>query len=361
MILLTIIVMGAVNAAEDFNATATDIVVDAGGNDNSLVIDEGNAGGDIVELDLASVQNSTATSKDVKCVKNSDEKLSASDDNDVLGDDYEILNPQYFLEQGFNDRIMTGNYKMEGLFTSDEFPRFIFFDDGCIIDASDAEFQDMGIILEGGVQISGLTLTSSTYLEDEDNGISPGAIVYVTGDGNILDGLTINYAPSADGDAYGIYVTEASNFQLLNSNITFTGSSLADNYEYVMKIDKSGDVRIEGNTLIANLPILDVDYNKGDPGLDTDLVLNTGIRGTDGLDIVGNTFIANVIDRNGGFPTLDCVMLEYCDNVNVIGNTFNETDFITNEGDPNYLNVLDMYYSNNVLVQANNISVVIFC
>ena len=79
------------------------------------------------------------------------------------------------------------------------------------------------------MQLSGLTLTSTKYLVD-DNDMSPGAIVYVTGNDNILDGLTVNYAPTPDGDAYGIYVTEANNFQLLNSNIEFTGSSLEEYY-----------------------------------------------------------------------------------------------------------------------------------
>ena len=215
----------------------------------------------------------------------------------------------------------------------------------------------MGIILSGNCQITGLTLTSTKYLEDDVSQKSPGAIVYVTGDDNILDGITVNYAPAADGDAYGIYAINANDFQLLNSNITFTGSSLQDYYEYAMRMETCDNVLVQANTITANLPILDVDYNKGDPGLATDLVLNTGIREVTNLNIINNTFIANVVDRNGNYPTLDCVMMEYCGYVNVTNNKFRETDFITNEGDANYLNVLDMYYSSNVLVNGNDISV----
>ena len=362
IILLAILTFGAVNAAE--NVTVNDLTVASDAGDykvTSLAIDEKDTGGVINSSDSSSVdvtgQDSNAAGADVKSVENTKEKLGASNDKGVLGDDYEILDYNYYNEHGFNDRIITGNYKMVGTFTSDDFPRFIFFDDGCVVDASDAEFVDMGIILEGNVQISGLTLTSSQYLEDTDNGMSPGAIVYVTGDDNILDGLTINYAPTPDGDAFGIYVTEANNFQLLNSNITFTGSSLADYYEYAMRMETCEEVLVQGNTITANLPIINVDFNKGDPGLATDLVLNTGLKEVINSDIINNTFIANVVDRNGEFPTLDCVMMEYCQDVNVVNNKFREEDFITIEGDANYLNVLDMYYSDNVLVQGNEISV----
>ena len=353
LILLAILTFGAVNAADDAAVDNLTVADDGGSYEIASSVEEIEVDGDIA-TDVSSSDNAF----DDNVNDNSNVKLGASSDNDVLSDDYEILTPDDFRERGFDSgTVCTGNYKLEGVFSADEFPSFMFIDGGCVIDASEAEFQDIGIILQGDVQLSGLTLTSSKYLEDVDNGMSPGAIVYVTGDDNILDGLTVNYAPTPDGDAYGIYVESANNFQLLNSKIQFTGSSVEEYYEYAMRIAESNGVLIEGNTLIANLPILPVDYNKGEPGLQTDLVLNTGLKSVDGLDIIDNTFIANVVDRYGDFPTLDCVMMESCDNVNIIGNTFEETDFITPEGEANYLNVLDMYYSDNVLVKGNNISV----
>ena len=353
LILLAILTFGAVNAADDAAVDNLTVADDGGSYEIASSVEEIEVDGDIA-TDVSSSDNAF----DDNVNDNSNVKLGASSDNDVLSDDYEILTPDDFHERGFDSgTVCTGNYKLEGVFTADEFPSFMFIDGGCVIDASEAEFQDIGIILQGDVQLSGLTLTSSKYLEDVDNGMSPGAIVYVTGDDNILDGLTVNYAPTPDGDAYGIYVESANNFQLLNSKIQFTGSSVEEYYEYAMRIAESNGVLIEGNTLIANLPILPVDYNKGEPGLQTDLVLNTGLKSVDGLDIIDNTFIANVVDRYGDFPTLDCVMMESCDNVNIIGNTFEESDFITPEGEANYLNVLDMYYSDNVLVKGNNISV----
>ena len=90
MVLLTIIVMGAVNAAEDLNNATAEIAVDSGGNDDSLVIDEVDAGGDVVELDSQSGQSDIAAGNDVKNVENSN-KLGSSD-ADVLGvDDYDAF------------------------------------------------------------------------------------------------------------------------------------------------------------------------------------------------------------------------------------------------------------------------------
>ncbi|MBR3139451.1 MAG: hypothetical protein IKF11_01100, partial [Methanobrevibacter sp.] len=259
LILLAILTFGAVNAADSATADALAVADDGGSYEIAPSVGEIEIDGDIA-TNVSFGDN--AIDDNVNDDSNTKSKLSASNDEDTLGDDYEILTPEGFHERGFDSgTVCTGNYKLEGVFTADEFPSFIFFDDGCVIDASEAEFIDIGIILQGNVQISGLTLTSSKYLEDVDNGMSPGAIVYVTGDDNIIDGLTVNYAPTPDGDAYGIYVENANNFQLLNSNIEFTGSSIEEYYEYTMRIAESNGVLIEGNTLIANLPILNVDYN----------------------------------------------------------------------------------------------------
>ncbi|MDO5832662.1 MAG: hypothetical protein Q4Q14_07460, partial [Methanobrevibacter sp.] len=164
MILLAIMLMGVASATEDLNTTAQDAVVGTGELElSSPVVDEMDTDGDIGDSDAMSVDD-IAASTDVKSVENTKEKLATSNDKDMLGDDYEIITPQNFQTYGFEDRVSAGTYKMEGTFTSDEFSRFILFDSGCIVDATDAEFQDIGIILEGGVQISGLTLTSSQYL-----------------------------------------------------------------------------------------------------------------------------------------------------------------------------------------------------
>ena len=357
--------MGAAGAAEEYNVAATDVVADTGDYKLSSPVTDEIYAGSYVNSSLSSSadvtgQENTAVSNDIINVENSKEKLGASNDEDVLGDDYDfVLTPQSYKDLGLGSNLLGGSYKFEGTFMPDgSFGPFISFEDGCIVDASEAEFIDMGIILKGNCQITGLTITSTNYLEDGEFLTSPGAIVYVTGDSNIIDGLTVNYAPDAAyGDAYGIYAIYANNFQLLNSNITFTGTSLEEYYEYAVRMETCDDVLVQGNTIIANLPIINVDYNKGDPGLATDLVLNTGIREVNNLNIIDNTFIANVVDRNGDYPTLDCVMMEYCGYVNVIDNKFREEDFITNEGEANYLNVLDMYYSSNVLVQGNEISV----
>ena len=275
--------------------------------------------------------------------------LNPQAEDDCLGET-EIITPANFNEK-FGDAIVSGGeYKFEGVF--EEVLPVVTFIDGCAVDASEAEFVNMGISLQGDVTLRGLTMTSTHYVESDS-----GALVYVANENNCLDGLTINYAPESGSDAYAIFINDAMNFTLSNSYINFTGVSLSDYYEYAIKIIDSQWGLIKSNTIIANLPILDVDYTKGEPGLATDLVLNTGIKSSSDLDIIANRFIANVIDRYGDYPTFDCMMLESCDQVNIINNTFHESDFITSPGDANYLNVLDCYYTDNLLVQNNNISV----
>ena len=221
ILLLTIIFMGVASAAEEYDIASTDVVAGTGDYKlSSPVTDEIYSDGDVKSLDSSSVdvtfQNDTAVGNDVKSVENSKEKLGASNDEGVLGDDYDyVLTPERYAELGGNTQLFDGSFKFEGIFKADDgFGPFISFQN-CVVDGSEAEFVDIGIILNGNCQITGLTLTSTNYLEDSVFGTSSGTIVYVEGNDNILDGITINYAPPADGDAYGIYAINAYNFQLL--------------------------------------------------------------------------------------------------------------------------------------------------
>lgn len=331
IILLAILTFGAVNAAD--NATVDDLT----------------AGSDGDDFDLSSPYEE---------IMNDNEILNASCDipldnlgasnNDVIGDNEKIITPDNISQ--FDTQVKNGSYKFLGDFNRS--CSYLSFESGCRIDATQARFIDMGIVLMGDVQIKGLTISTTHF-----NQFYEDALIYATGDDNILENLNVDYAPDAGHDVYAVLLSSANDFQLLNSTINFTGSSLSKYYEYAMKIVSCTGGLIQSNTIRANLPILDVDYDKGDPGLGTDLALNTGIKESNNIDIIGNTFIANVINRFGDFPTLDCVMLESCENINIINNRIHESDFITPFNNTNYLNVLDIYYSNHILVKGNNISV----
>ena len=117
ILLLAILFIGAVSAAEEYNVTATDVVVDTGDYVlNSPVIDEIGA-----DSYVNSSDSSAAISTDVKSVENSNEKLGVSNDEDVLGVDYDyILTPQGYKDQGFGHELATGSYKFEGTFRADD-------------------------------------------------------------------------------------------------------------------------------------------------------------------------------------------------------------------------------------------------
>ena len=344
IILFAILTLGAVNASE--NTTNGDLTIVEVTGDYGITpeIEEINIDSDISNSSFKKAISDNAIDKLV----NEKNKLGVSNE-DMLGE--EIITPSN-INEFIGGSVPANEYKFAGDFDS-SFP-YLNFDEGCIVDASEAKFINMGIILNGNVQINGLTMSTSRYLEDDT---AEGALIYVTGDNNILNGLKVDYTPESGHNVYGIVFYEANNFQLLNSVINFTGVNLGEFYEYAMKIDKcEGSNMVRNNSISAMLPILDVDFSIGNPSLNTDLVLNTGIRDSQ-VDLIGNKFYANVIDKMGDHATLDCIMLESCENVNIINNTLNETDFITPQGVPNFLNVLDLYYSSNILIQNNNISV----
>jgi len=343
IILLAILTLGAASAAD--NAAVDDLAVagDSGDLKISSSLDDGLA------TDCGIATDDVAVGENVTKLKSYNQEVLSNDDAVVTQDSFY----NYFDDEG---KLLT-DVTADELILRGEFSdltEYLVFDRPVSVTGDGAVLNDMGITISGAdVTLKNLTLIAN----DVEFDLNDGALIYVSGENAVLDGLTIDYAPGDSYDAYAIYMDGAKNFQLLNCDVNFTGSSLEENYEYAMKIIDSQEGLVEGNVIRANLPILDVDYNKGDPGLDTDLVLNTGIKDSSEIDIVGNTFIANVIGCNGDYPTLDCVMIESCEGLNIIGNTFNETDFLIEEGKSNYLNVLDMYYSNSMLVQGNKISV----
>ncbi|MBQ7928175.1 MAG: hypothetical protein IJ287_05475, partial [Methanobrevibacter sp.] len=352
IVLLAILTFGAVSAADDTAVDNLTVVSDSEDIDISSPNDEIDAGGEI----LANASAEEVLVSD-NAVSKSNERLGASTSSDVLGENYDMIYTPDNIDMDA-PHIPTGNLKFVGEFRGTDYYSYLIFDPGCIIDASEATFIDLGVMLTDDVQINGLTLTSTRYLEDGEMGMASGALLYITGSNNIIENMDLTYAPEEGYNVYGVLIEDAQDFQIKNSVITFTGSNLYDYYEYAMKIvGAQGSNLLKGNTITANLPILDVDFSKGDPGLETDLVLNTGIKDSEGIDMINNTFIANVIDRNGGYPTLDCVMIEYSNNLNIINNTLIETDLVTQRGETNYLNVLDMYYSSDVLVKGNTIHV----
>ena len=332
IIFLAILTLGAVSAADNMTADDLPIVGDSG------------------DFDLYSSYEGIISDGKISNLSGDssiDNKLSTSN-NDKISNAEVIITPDNISKS--DNQIENGSYKFIGDFNRSF--SYLSFESGCRIDATQARFVDMGIVLSGDVQINGLTLSannSNQFFED--------ALIYVTGDGNVLENLNVKYESGDGNDAYAILLSGANDFQLLNSKINFTGSSLSKYYEYALKIISCAGGLIQSNTIWANLPILNVDYNKGNPGMDTDLVLNTGLKESNNIDIIGNTFIAKVINRLGDFPTLDCVLLESCENINLINNTLKESDFITPFNNTNYLNVLDMYYSSHILVKGNNICV----
>jgi len=327
LIILTIITIGSVNASD--NQTTDDLSITD--NDENIVLSSN------IDVD----NNDTSQINENIIISNTN--------NNMLKENEIIITPENISQ--FGQPLQSGNYKFIGEFNAPGI--YVNFNEGCIINASQANFIDMGIVLNGNVEINGLTMSTTHY----NSFYQQGALIYATGDNNVLENLNVEYLPDDDNDVYAILLENANDFKLLNSIINFTGTSLSDYYEYAIKITDSHRGLIKNNTVIANLPILNVDYTKGNPGLDTDLVLNTGIKESSDINLTQNTFIANVIDRNGEFPTFDCVMFESCENINICDNIFNESDFITNVGETNYLNVLDIYYSNHVLVKNNFISV----
>ena len=218
------------------------------------------------------------------------------------------------------------------------------------VNGQNAVFRNMGINLGDDVTVDGLTLISNQYVDNE------AALIYASGSGIVLQNIVLKYSCDESQDTYGIYLKDCNDFKLMDSKITFEAGSYGEFYEHGIKIIDSDQLLIQGNMINVSLPILNIQHQN--EGLDKDYTLGIGISNSENILIKNNEIHADVNEYAGDYPTLDAIMLIDCSNVTISSNSITETDFFTPSGSSNYLYVLDVYTTSDVLIEKNNISVV---
>ena len=189
--------------------------------------------------------------------------------------------------------------------------------------------------------------------------------IYIDGDDVKLDNININYITPKNIQAYGIYAVGSSqrqlkNLRIANSQISFEGhNDDVGTYNCAVKFVNCKDAIFENNTIVASLPLKDVNFGPNGATLDSDLVLAAGIESCINFTFRNNNIFCDVNKRPAAlYPTLDCVLISKTDNSTLINNSIYMTDFITHPGTDNYLYGLDIYNLNNLTVTKNNINIV---
>ena len=203
-------------------------------------------------------------------------------------------------------------------------------------------------ILGDDVVVNGFTFNA-----DADFTTNGGAVVYVSGMDVTLDNISVTYdAPSAV-EAKAVFANGADGFNLINSEIIFTGVNPGDKHNRGLEVRNTDDAVINNNTINATLPAVSVSW--GGSGIDQDLVLAVGIQGGDGVEFTNNRVNVNTKGSVGSYPTVDAVMIHSAADILIKGNNITHVDTTTDDSSRYYYS-LDIY-STNATVEENNIIV----
>lgn len=228
-------------------------------------------------------------------------------------------------------------------------PILISGDDATLYDLSYALRSDDIILANVSLIADGVDLT--------DNG---GAVIYAIGAGIEINNVVVNYTTLNNKESFGIYVSSAEGFKLIDSEIYFDSNNNAELiHQAALIVAESSDVEIKENLINASLPARDVAYNYYYPqlsGIYQDLVLGIGIQGGENVNFTANEVYISAKAAQGTYATLDSLMSDSTINLLISGNNFTQRDF-TGEGKAGYVNVVDLYNFNGATVQDNNILV----
>ena len=272
-----------------------------------------------------------------------------------IGDDDVIITSDNFGSY-FNDGIYNGTEDtiyFEGNFS--ENTNLVFNNPINIIGLNGNNFYDMPFKING----NNSNMTNINLVLSNSDISHNYAGIYVSSGNVKLDNLKINFTVPLNTEGYGIFVDNANNFKLLNSNIQFIGNNkIGLIYNYGLKIKNSHYAFIYNNIINASLPLRAVDFSKPFPSTDTDLVLSIGVQSSNYLNFIRNNVYAIVNDAGSDFyPTLDCFMMVDSNNSFIDYNNFTEIDTFTPSGSVDYLYVIDIYKLQNATISNNNVLV----
>ncbi len=218
------------------------------------------------------------------------------------------------------------------------------------INATGAIFHNIGFDLIG----SQITLNGGTFIFDEPTNITAG--LNVTGNQGKIYNTIIDVKAPENIDFYAIDVENSNNAEIINNTITYncTYNNTAS-YNYVIKANKSDEIKIRNNTIVAYLPLKNVNWAISG-SIAADYVAGVAIESCNNPYFTGNELNVTGTIRAGNFPTLDAFIIAKCSGAHVEQNTINEKDTVTVNNEYSYIYGIDVYSCNNIIVAYNDVT-----
>jgi hypothetical protein len=206
--------------------------------------------------------------------------------------------------------------------------------------------------------LAGLDFVWNREFSDNDN-----AGILVLGDNCTIYNCTINYIVPEATSGFCVYAEgsdgdKIENFTLANSTINFVGNNLRGGWDYCIFVDQVEKSMVYGNDINSSLPLRAVDYSFDIfGGVSMEAVGVFVAQSCPNLTFSNNKVFSSVNGGGSSYPTLDTLVIYDCSNSTIEGNDIHVEDFDSKNGKDNYLQGIDLYFSNNVTIVHNKIDI----
>ena len=208
------------------------------------------------------------------------------------------------------------------------------------------------------IMLAGLDFVWNREFGDNDN-----AGILVLGDNCTIYNCTMDYAVPETTTGFCVYVEgsdgdKIENFTLANSSINFVGNNLRGGWDYCIFVDQVENAMVYGNNINSSLPLRAVNYAFDIfGGVSMESVGVFVAQSSPNLTFSNNKVFSSVNGGGSSYPTLDTLVIYDCSNSTIEGNDIHVEDFDSKNGKDNYLQGIDLYFSNNVTIVHNKIDI----
>ncbi|MDD6049496.1 MAG: hypothetical protein PUB95_08555 [Methanobrevibacter ruminantium] len=208
------------------------------------------------------------------------------------------------------------------------------------------------------IMLAGLNFVWNREFGDNDN-----AGILVLGDNCTIYNCTMDYSVPETTTGFCVYAEcsdgdKIENFTLANSTINFVGNNLRGGWDYCIFIDQVENAMVYGNNINSSLPLRAVNYAFDIfGGVSMESVGVFVAQSSPNLTFSNNKVFSSVNGGGSSYPTLDTLVIYDCSNSTIEGNDIHVEDFDSKNGKDNYLQGIDLYFSNNVTIVHNKIDI----
>ena len=357
ILLISIAAVSAANADDNLSSTVNEEIVETG-----IGLDECSLNYPLDESvedngDIVLCSDSSSDGADSKSSLKGNGKSSLKDSLDsvyyVDSDNLDSFFADGFLKDDYADSILVfnGEFNDKGILDIKS--------SNVTIIGNNSLLKDTVFCLESNnIMLAGLNFVWNREFADNDN-----AGILVLGDNCTIYNCTIDYAVPETTTGFCVYAEgsdgdKIENFTLANSTINFVGNNLRGGWDYCIFVDQVENTMVYGNNINSSLPLRAVNYAFDIfGGVSMESVGVFVAQSSPNLTFSNNKVFSSVNGGGSSYPTLDTLVIYDCSNSTIEGNDIHVEDFDSKNGKDNYLQGIDLYFSNNVTIVHNKIDI----